>query len=141
MDSKTKSKWQVRFAVLLIFAIGFIAGGLAVNFYRDRRGPSQFGGPMRGGFSRVLDQLNLTPEQKTEVEKILEDTRAQLMEIRKESGPKFREVRKQTDERLQAVLTPEQWEQFQQIMKEGRHRRHRGRENGREGREERENKP
>ncbi len=143
MDSKTKNKWQVRFAALIIFAIGFVAGGLAMNFYRDQRSPSQFG-PMRGGFSRVIEQLNLTPEQKTEVEKILEDTRTQLMEIRKESGPKFREVRKQTDERLRAVLTPEQWEQFQQIMKEGRGRRHRGRENGREGREgreERENKP
>ena len=86
----------------------------------------------------MIEQLNLTPEQKIEVEKILEETRTQLMEIRKESGPKFREVRKQTDERLQAVLTPEQWEQFQQIMKESRHRR-RGRENGRPGqrREER----
>ncbi|HJQ68690.1 MAG TPA: hypothetical protein VKA70_06945 [Blastocatellia bacterium] len=141
MDSKTKSKWQVRLAVLVIFAIGFIAGGLAVNFYRDQRErePGSFG-PSRGGFSRVLEQLNLTPEQKTEVEKILEETRAQLMEIRKESGPRFREVRKQTDERLRAVLTPEQWEQFQQIMKESRGRR-RGREHGRQGREERENKP
>ncbi|HET8675265.1 MAG TPA: hypothetical protein VFO63_05725 [Blastocatellia bacterium] len=139
MDSKTKSKWQVRFAALIIFAIGFAAGGLAVNFYRDQRGPSR-GGSMRGEFSRVIEQLNLTPEQKTEVEKILEETRTQLMEIRKESGPKFRDVRKQTDERLRAVLTPEQWEQFQQIMKESRHRR-RGRENGRPGRGERENRP
>ena len=139
MDSKTKNKWQVRLAVMIIFAIGFVAGGLAMNFYRDQRGPSREG-PMRGGFSRVLDQLNLTPEQKTEVEKILEETRAQLIEIRKESGPKFREVREQTDERLRAVLTPEQWEQFQQIKKESRHRR-RGRENGRHGRGERENKP
>ncbi|HEX5735608.1 MAG TPA: periplasmic heavy metal sensor [Blastocatellia bacterium] len=140
MDSKTKNKWQVRFAVLIIFVIGFVAGGLAVNFYRDQRGASR-DGMRRGGFSRVVEQLNLTPEQKSEVEKILEDARAQLIEIRKESGPKFREVREQTDERLRAVLTPEQWEQFQQIKRESRPRRHRGRENGRQGREERENKP
>ena len=139
MDSKTKSKWQVRFAVLIIFVIGFVAGGLAMNFYRDKRGPSQ-SSPMRGSFSRVVEQLNLSPEQKIEVEKILEETRAQLIEIRKESGPKFREVRMQTDERLRAVLTPEQWEQFQQIMKETRHRR-RGRESNRQGRGERETKP
>ena len=139
MDSKTKSKWQVRFAVLIIFAIGFVAGGLAMNFYRDKRGPSQ-SGSMRGSFSRVVEQLNLSPEQKVEVEKILEETRAQLIEIRKESGPKFREVRMQTDERLRTVLTPEQWEQFQQIMKESRHRR-RGRDGGRQGRGERESKP
>lgn len=134
MDSKTKNKWQVRLAALIIFAIGFIAGGLAMNFYRDYRRPGDFP-PMRGGFSRVIERLNLTPEQKTQVDAIFNDARAQLMEIRKESGPKFHEVRKQTDDRLQAVLTPEQWEQFQQITKEGRHRRHHGRENDREERE------
>lgn len=140
MDSKTKNKWQVRLAVFLIFAVGFIAGGLAVNFYRDHQRPGGFS-PMRGGFNRVIEQLNLTPEQKTEVSRIFDDARAQLMEIRKQSGPKFHEVRKQTDERLQAVLTPEQWEQFQQIMKEGRHRRRHGREDRERGPEDRENKP
>jgi Spy/CpxP family protein refolding chaperone len=140
MDSKAKNKWQVRLAVLIIFAIGFIAGGLAVNFYRDYRRPGEFP-PMRGGFNRVVERLNLTPEQKTQVSAIFDDARAQLMEIRKESGPKFHEVRKQTDDRLQAVLTPEQWEQFQQIMKEGRHRRRHGREEREREPEERENKP
>lgn len=138
MDSKTKSKWQVRLAVLIIFAIGFVAGGLAMNFYRDQRGPSQFAST-RGGFNRVVERLNLSPEQKTQVEAIFEEARAQLIAIRKESGPKFRDVRKQTDERMRAVLTPEQWEQFQQIMKESRGRRRHGRESGREnGRESRE---
>ena len=143
MDSRTKSKWQVRLAVLVIFAIGFVAGGLAMNFYRDRNRPAQ-SSMMRGGFSRVVERLNLTPEQKEQVDAIVEEARAKLMEIRKESGPKFREVREQTDERLRAVLTPEQWEQFQQIMKENRPRRRHGRENGREGRGdrgERESKP
>ncbi len=144
MDSKAKNKWQVRLAVLIIFAIGFIAGGLAMNFYRDHRRTNDFPS-MRGGFTRVIERLDLTPEQKTQVDVIFDDARAQLTEIRKESGPKYREVRKQTDERLRAVLTPEQWEQFQQIMKEGRHRRRHGRENGREERErepeQRENKP
>jgi Spy/CpxP family protein refolding chaperone len=146
MNSKTKSKWQVRLAVLIIFVIGFVAGGLAMNFYRDRDRSAQ-ASMMRGRFNHLIERLNLAPEQKEQVEAIFADTRAKLMEIRKESGPKFREVREQTDERLRAVLTPEQWEQFQQMMKESRHRRRHGRENGREGREgregkeERENKP
>ena len=144
MDSRTKNKWQVRLGVLIIFAIGFLAGGLAMNFYRDHRRPTDFP-PMRGGFNRVIERLNLTPEQKTEVSRIFDDARAQLMEIRKETGPKFHEVRKQTDERLKAVLTPEQWEQFQQITKEGRHRRRHGRDGGREERDresdEKENNP
>ncbi|HET9529703.1 MAG TPA: Spy/CpxP family protein refolding chaperone [Blastocatellia bacterium] len=136
MDSDTKNKWQVRLAVVAIFAIGFIAGTLATNIYRDRARIS-YSSPemMRGRFDRVLERLNLTPEQREQVRTIFDDSRAQLMEIRKQSEPRFREVRKQTEERLQAVLTPEQWEQYQEIVREPRGRRRHG------GRERRNNKP
>jgi Spy/CpxP family protein refolding chaperone len=63
----------------------------------------------------MLDRLNLTQDQRTQVGEIFEDARKQLAELRRDSEPKFREVRKNTDERLQSVLTPEQWDQFQQM--------------------------
>ena len=126
MNSNTKTKWQVRLAALMIFVIGFIAGALAMNIYRGQRGPSAYG-DRRGRFEETLDKLNLTQDQKNQVKAIFDDARAQLGQLRKESEPKFREVRKQTDERLKAVLEPEQWEQFQQIMSEARKGRSRGR--------------
>ncbi|HST20230.1 MAG TPA: periplasmic heavy metal sensor [Blastocatellia bacterium] len=121
-----KTKWQVRLAALIIFVIGFIAGALAMNIYRGQRGPSAYG-DRRGRFEETLDKLNLTQDQKNQVKAIFDDARAQLGQLRKESEPKFREVRKQTDDRLKAVLEPEQWEQFQQIMSEARKGRSRGR--------------
>jgi Spy/CpxP family protein refolding chaperone len=130
METKAKTKWQIRLAVLIIFIIGFVAGALSLDFYRSRNVMSS-SRDMRGRFDRVFDKLNLTPDQKDQVRAIFDDARAQLNEIRKESGPKSREVRKQTDDRLQAVLTPEQWQQFQQMMEEMRskrpHRRDRSR--------------
>jgi Spy/CpxP family protein refolding chaperone len=128
MEATAKSKWQVRLAALMIFVIGFIAGGLAMNIYRDQRrssGPSRV---MRERFGQIVDKLNLSPEQETQVKEVLDDARDRLTEIRKESEPRFREVRKQTDERLQAILTPEQWEQFREMTKEGRQRRRHGRD-------------
>jgi len=113
MDSSTKSKLQVRLAVLLLFVVGFIAGALTMNIYRARQLSPRTGG--RGGFEQMLDRLNLTQDQRTQVGEIFDDARNQLSELRRESEPKFREVRKNTDERLQSVLTPEQWEQFQQM--------------------------
>ena len=113
MNSSSSSKWQVRLAVLLLFVVGFIAGGLAMNIYRGRQGPPRTGG--RGGFEQMINRLDLTPDQRTQVNEIFEDARKQLSELRKESEPRFREVRKNTDERLQTVLTPEQWDQFQQM--------------------------
>ena len=113
MDSKTRKKWEVRLAALILFVIGFIAGGLAMNLYRSREWAPGSGG--RGSFEHVLNKLSLSDEQRTEVTVIFEDARKQLNELRKESEPKFREVRKNTDDRLKAVLTTEQWEQFQRL--------------------------
>jgi len=122
METRAKTKWQIRLAVLLIFLIGFVAGALSLDFYRSRNVMSS-SRDMRGRFDRVFDKLNLTPEQKDQVKAIFDDARAQLNVIRKESEPKSREVRKQTDDRLQAVLTTEQWQQFQQMMEEMRSKR------------------
>ena len=113
MDSSAKSKWQVRLAVVILFVVGFLAGALAMNIFRSRQRPPRAGG--RGGFEQMLDRLNLTQEQRTQVSGIFDEARKQLTELRKESEPKFREVRKNTDERLQSVLTSEQWEQFQKM--------------------------
>ncbi len=113
MDSSARSKWQVRLAVLILFVVGFLAGALAMNIYRARHGSTRSGG--RGGFEQMLDRLNLTQDQRAQVGDIFEDARKQLAELRKDSEPKFREVRKNTDERLQSVLTPDQWEQSQQM--------------------------
>jgi Spy/CpxP family protein refolding chaperone len=122
MDSNPRSKWQIRCAVVLIFVVGFIAGALALNIYRVRQRPPSRG-PGRGGFEQMLDRLNLSAEQRTQVGEIFDDARAELTQLRKDSGPRFREVRERTDGRLQAVLTTEQWEQFQRMTNESRERR------------------
>jgi Spy/CpxP family protein refolding chaperone len=113
MNSSAGSKWQVRLAVLTLFVVGFLAGALTMNIYRGRQWTPRAGG--RGGFERMIEKLNLTPEQRSQVGDIFEDARKQLSELRSASEPRFREVRKNTDERLQLVLTPEQWEEFKQM--------------------------
>ena len=121
MNTIQKGKWQVRVAALLIFVVGFAAGALALNVYK-RWGRT--GEPLsrQERFGRMLDRLNLSAEQKTQVQQILSDTRGQLQTLRKESEPRFDEIRRQADERLQKVLTPEQWQQFQKERSEMRGR-------------------
>ena len=126
MDKASKSKWQLRAAATVIFLLGFTAGALAFNAYRawSRHRVEQ---TQRGGFDEMLDRLQLTPDQKTQVHQIVDETREHLRTLRKESEPRFNEIRQRTDERLQKVLTPDQWKQFQQQREEMRNRR-RGRE-------------
>lgn len=132
METSSKNKWQIRLAVLLIFVIGFVGGAVTMKIYRDKVNAGYGSrGSYRGfGFERTMSRLNLTPEQKTQVEEIFNDARSKLIELRKDMGPKFGDVRRETDERLRAVLTPEQWEQFQQVVNENRGRRGRGRRGG-----------
>jgi Spy/CpxP family protein refolding chaperone len=125
MDSRTRKKWEVRLAVLILFVVGFLAGGLAMNLYNSRELRPRSGA--RGGFEQMLDRLDLTQDQREKVRAIFDDTRKQLSELRRESEPRFRELRKNTDERLQAVLTPDQWEQFQRMTDRGRRPHGRGR--------------
>jgi Spy/CpxP family protein refolding chaperone len=124
MNTIQKSKWQVRVAALVIFVIGFAAGALALNVYK-RWERTNAGTSRQDRFEKMLDRLNLSADQKTQVHQILSDTRGQLQTLRKESEPRFEEIRRQADERLQKVLTPEQWQQFQKERSElrGRGRR------------------
>ena len=126
METSAKYKWQVRLAALLLFAIGIVVGILATNLYRGWQRPAAPG--PRDRFERVLDRLDLTPDQRAQVQAIFDDTRAELGELRRQNGSKFRDVRQRTDERLRQALTEAQWEQFQQLMSSYRERRSRGRE-------------
>ena len=123
MDYASKSKWRVRIAALIIFVLGFSAGALAFNAYRGwsrTRAENR-----RASFDEMLDQLKLNEAQKSQVHQILTETRQQLQALRKESEPRFNEIRQKTDERLQQVLSPEQWKEFQQRREEMRNRRRR----------------
>src|SRR6185369_2479473 len=112
-----KRNWQIRLAALVIFVLGFAAGALALDVYKNSQRGERHGG--------VMDQLNLTDDQRAQVKAIFADARAQMSDVRKECGPKFREVRDRTDARLREVLTPEQWTKFQQLTSEEREHRDR----------------
>lgn len=128
MDVSNKSKWQVRVAALLIFVLGVAAGALTLNGYQ-RWSRSRAEGTRQQRFERMLDRLQLNADQKTQVHQILAETREQLQNLRKESEPRFDAIRKQADERLQKVLTAEQWKQFQQERDANRGRERRGMQN------------
>lgn len=128
MDRARKNSWLVRTAALAIFLLGFASGALAPSAYRawvrDRR---QSGANDR--IEQMAKNLNLNAEQKEQVRQIFGETRTQLEALRKESEPRFAEIRRHADERLQKILTPEQWEQLRREREENRSRR------GRRGRQ------
>lgn len=124
MENMTRNKWQLRLAAVVIFLLGAAAGALALRAYHVWFDTARV--PRRVQYEQMLDRLQLSAEQRTQVRQIFDDTRGRLSALRKESEPRVEEIRRQADERMQQVLTPEQWQQFEQMIKEVRSSRRRG---------------
>ena len=120
MNNIAKNRWQVRVAAGIIFVLGFLSGFLALNVYRAWARNSMTPGDR---FEQMSQQLQLNEDQKAKVKQIFNDTREQLRSLRQESEPKVNDIRKQADERLVQVLTPDQWKKFQLLRDENRQRR------------------
>ncbi len=122
MQTVNISRSQVHVAILLIFLLGFAAGALSLNLYHATSAANVEDYTRLERLSRRLD---LSGEQRAQVRQVLSDAGAQLQEIRRESQPKVAQVRRQTRERLEAVLSNEQWERFQKLMMDAREHRER----------------
>jgi Spy/CpxP family protein refolding chaperone len=80
--------------------------------------------------ARMTQQLHLTDEQQAKIKPILEEQHKQMMALRQDTSmsredrrAKFQEIRKQTFEKMNPILTAEQQKQFQQMRRERRGRR------------------
>ncbi|HEY8483165.1 MAG TPA: hypothetical protein VIL13_01045 [Longimicrobiales bacterium] len=76
----------------------------------------------------LFDELDLTEEQRIQIEAILERRRKQIDAFWAEFGPKLRAIRDSTRSEIREVLTPEQRELEERLWRA--RRRHSGREEG-----------
>jgi Spy/CpxP family protein refolding chaperone len=90
--------------------------------------------PNRERGEKLAQELNLTPEQKTELKTLRENEKQQAQAIKNDSSltpdqkkAKFQELRKSTHEQMMAKLTPEQQQKFKELRKEHRGHGRRGR--------------
>jgi Spy/CpxP family protein refolding chaperone len=107
-----------------IFGILLCALILAGTVFAQGPGPSR---RRAAGAMRVLQQLNLTPEQRTQVRSLFQQQRQQVQAIRQDQSltteqreAKIKAIREGTHEQLLASLTPEQ----RQRLTEFRERAH-----------------
>ncbi len=124
MNSRSKAT----FLVLLIFGIGVLFGGTLIFFWVQPRFPFPDGPPPgrrqevrnnpspERSMNYLSDALDLSPSQRTELRRILEDGRQQLGEINKESNRRHRAVRRGTLEQIRTILAPDQMEQFEEFL-------------------------
>jgi len=119
----------------LMFLCGAVVASLTCTLVAQTNPPAapagNGGGHHEGGKAgkqkgqKLLQELNLTAEQQAKVAPILEKARADVKAIRsneslskKQKHEQLQAVRQNTDQQLQAVLTPDQFQKFQQIRAE-----------------------
>ncbi len=112
--------------LLLAFLLGTAAGGLGVGLYQARMG---WWHPRRDSarfqqfvLKRLTRELGLRPEQQQQVETILRETGQEFARLREEIGPRVRDIRMRSREKIQSILSPEQKTKFEALEKEWEHR-------------------
>jgi Spy/CpxP family protein refolding chaperone len=122
--------------VLVVFCLGAAAGVVADRYRASGRRPIGFGrfgmgvGMMRGGpprpaeiADRMSRELDLTAEQRKQLEAVLERNGDRLEQFRRETAGRFETLRTQLDAEISGILTPEQRRKFEEQRKRrGRNR-------------------
>ena len=122
--------WKVILATLVIFASGVVTGGLLAiysgrSFVSRPQHPSAprpqqpvSPGGMRLEFLRRMQRdLDLTPEQRERIDKILKESQEHTRKIMEPVSPALREEFQRTKEEFRQVLTTDQRARFDELFK------------------------
>ena len=120
---------------MVIFGTGVVTGGLLVRHVESRgvrhpqravgivRPAQPSPGVMRIEFLRRMERdLDLTPEQRDPIDKILKEGQERMRKLMETVEPHRREEFKKTLEEFRAVLTPEQRQRFDALVKQQQQR-------------------
>ncbi len=120
----------MRSKLQMTLAAAALAAGLGIGAWalQAPAGP----GPGAPGFPAVqqlIKQLNLTDEQKTEVQTFLEDARSQAQAVQQDTSltrgqkiDKMDAIQKQTQDKIRSILTTEQQMKLEDLRKQAQER-------------------
>ena len=108
--------------ITLSTALGLVAAGLV---YLQAKEPGEHGphpGPaahhmMGNPFDHLTKDLNLTDEQKTKVQPIIDQTKPQIAAIHKEAMEKMQALLENAGNQIRPLLTPQQQQKFDAMKK------------------------
>ena len=125
--------WKIILATMLIFGTGVVTGGLLVRHANHivpgvaQQMPVPLpkpihpitAGAMRIDILRRLERdLDLMPDQKERIDKIIRESQDRSHEIMEPVAPQLREELQRTKDRFRAVLTPPQQARFDALLKQ-----------------------
>ena len=124
--------WKSVISVILIFLLGGIAGALLMHRTDQQKIESimhgESGTTREFIVTRLNRELSLDAAQLEQLQTIVRETHAEIRNVRKEYRPQIDEVIKRSQDKVRAILRPEQLETFNKLVAE-RQKRREGEEN------------
>ena len=121
MDAN-RSNRKAFLLVLVVFVLGIALGAVGAYLAGGRVwGARPVAENHRDKRARILEQLthdlSLTPDQRKQLEAILEEVGAKFQALHQQIAPQSEQVRKQGREQIRAILTPEQRPKFEEFLR------------------------
>jgi len=116
------SKASVIMYVALVFASGVVLGGFGHRLYtvsvvsaKTTRDPEEF---RRRYLAEMETRLHLTAEELTRLNTILDEGRARVREVHERVRPEVQNIRAEQQEKIRAMLRPEQRPEYDKMRQE-----------------------
>ena len=116
-------KFRAATLVFCVFLAGTVVGGLTVHVFGDRIWDTRAAGattllPKEEYLQQLSRQLNLTSEQRTQIETVMDQTISDYNRVFLTVSPQLDEARQQGRQRIRAVLTPDQLPKFEAFIRQ-----------------------
>ena len=105
--------------LLVAFGLGVGAGALGFGVFQTRagwwRGSQEPGHLQQHVLARLTKDLSLRPDQQESVKGILGEVGQEFSRLREEIGPRFRDIRTRSRDRIRSVLDADQQAKFDKL--------------------------
>ena len=120
-------RWKAVVSVILIFLLGGMGGALIMHKIDHQKIESimkgESGTTREFIVSRLNRELSLDATQLEQLRIIVRETHAEIHSVRKQYRPQINEILKRSQDKVRAILRPEQLERFNKIVAD-RKKRH-----------------
>lgn len=120
-------KWKAIVSVILVFLLGSLAGALVTHEIYQHRVEGIIRGEAKSVreliVQRLQHKLDLDPTQVEQLRIIVKETHAEMKNVRKQFRPQIEEILAHSQNRVRAILRPDQLEKYEKIVEERKKKR------------------
>ncbi len=120
-----RNQWAAAGLAILLFFVGVAVGVLSHRYVTASSVSAKSSEDFRQRYiSEMQSRLKLSPQQLTELETILDETKAKYKAVRDSYRPAMMKVKQDQTSRVKAILTPRQIPAYEQLVAERERRFH-----------------